>query len=450
MANAETKATAAIQALSELKKSKSSNVTPAAIEVSPKKVLMQDLGEEEIKLTISSSSPPTDEDSTVPPNETITNQEEPQNISTATSLLGESLNNSSDEPISMSIQDMISEIMAGYKSTLEKLTNEVSNLRSEIADQKIQFSNKMKKLNHNQVTIKQDFEQQLKEQQQQQNTLKCQLKQQINQIAVAATPELPKVSIQYETIVPSNQQKQKPKQTQKNQQQSKQTTSRMANAAAGATLLQKSEHAAVSSTATCKPLETAPTHQKPASNDHRPASIQKKVPSAMVFGSSIVRHVNGGALWKQSKTSTKINCYPGAGVQEIAEHTKIRLNHLKTPHPDIAIIHGGGNDLANGMSNDEIITNLNKLGSDLLERGIETIGFSAVTPRTGLKNQVPSLNKLIREMCGKVGNFHFINNSYIDYKYDLSKDKVHLNFDGVWRLEKIFSSFLQKVKEMKE
>ena len=53
-------------------------------------------------------------------------------------------------------------------------------------------------------------------------------------------------------------------------------------------------------------------------------------------------------------------------------------------------------------------------------------------------------------MCSKVENFHFINNSFIEYKYDLSKDKVHLNFDGVWRLEKNFSYFLQKVKEMKE
>ena len=78
---------------------------------------------------------------------------------------------------------MISKIMADYKTTLETLTKEVTNLCSEIADKKVQFNNR-KKLNHNQVTMRQDFDQQLKEHnkqnQQQQNTLRGQLKQQIN------------------------------------------------------------------------------------------------------------------------------------------------------------------------------------------------------------------------------------------------------------------------------
>ena len=53
-------------------------------------------------------------------------------------------------------------------------------------------------------------------------------------------------------------------------------------------------------------------------------------------------------------------------------------------------------------------------------------------------------------MCQKVENFYFINNSYISFNYDLAKDKVHLNFDGVWRIEKNFSKFLNMVKDKKE
>ena len=170
----------------------------------------------------------------------------------------------------------------------------------------------------------------------------------------------------------------------------------------------------------------------------------------MVFGSSIMRHVSGGNLWKQAKTSTKINCYPGAGVPEIAAHAKIRLDYLKNQIPETAIVHGGGNDLANGDSEEQIIANLEKLGKDLLNRGFSNVAFSAVTPRTGLKDQIPKLNDLIRAMCNKVENFHYINNSYISFKFDLGKDKVHLNFDGVWRMEKNFSKFLLKIKEMKE
>ena len=109
-------------------------------------------------------------------------------------------------------------------------------------------------------------------------------------------------------------------------------------------------------------------------------------------------------------------------------------------------MHGGGNDLANGITPQSIIEDLEKLGEELVNRGITTIGFSAITPRKDLRNQVPLLNKAIFEMCLKNQHFHYINNSYITYKYDLSKDKVHLNFDGVWRLEKNVSNFLRKVK----
>ena len=169
----------------------------------------------------------------------------------------------------------------------------------------------------------------------------------------------------------------------------------------------------------------------------------------MIFGSSIVRHVNSANIWRDAKISTKVNCYPGAGVNEIHEHANIRLNYAKKM-PNVAIVHGGGNDLANGKSAPTIIKDLEKLGKELLNRGIKNIGFSAITPRKDLKSQVPILNKAILEMCSKNEQFHFINNSYITFKYDLSKDKVHLNFDGVWRLEKNISNFLKRVKVSNE
>ena len=105
---------------------------------------------------------------------------------------------------SMSVQDMIQDIMSEYRSALETLTAEVTSLRSEVADQQKQFNTKIKLLNHNQVTIKQDFEQQMttqnKHYQQQQNQHKNQVKQQIEQLAKETVPETPKINIQYETL----------------------------------------------------------------------------------------------------------------------------------------------------------------------------------------------------------------------------------------------------------
>ena len=105
---------------------------------------------------------------------------------------------------SMSVQDMIQDIMSEYRSALETLTAEVTSLRSEVADQQKQFNTKIKLLNHNQVTIKQDFEQQMttqnKHYQQQQNQHKNQVKQQIEQLAKETVPETTKINIQYETL----------------------------------------------------------------------------------------------------------------------------------------------------------------------------------------------------------------------------------------------------------
>ena len=340
----------------------------------------------------------------------------------------------------VSIQDMIKSVMLEYQKSLENLTSEITSLRSEILDHKVQFNAKIKLLNHNQVTLKQDFEEQLaaqnKQNHQQQSQLKNQLKQQINNTAVENKQNVP-----VKPINRVNSKKQQPNQPQLNQPKTKQAITKVANAAAGATTTSKQPDPHLqSATDNIRRKSETPVHKQNTTNTN----------SAMVFGSSIVRHVNGSAMWKKTQTSVKINCYPGAGIQEISEHAEIRLNHLKGKQPATAIIHGGGNDLANDISSDEIITDMKKLGEDLIQRGFTNIGFSSVTPRTGLKDEVPILNNLMKEMCRENDHFHYISNSYISYKYDLSKDKVHLNFDGVWRLEKNFSYFLQKVKGMKD
>ena len=369
------------------------------------------------------------------------------------------------------MMDFIKEIMGTYQIAIENLTSETTKMREELNDQKQQINNKFKVVKQRQDNQQLELEKQLKEQQQKQQKQQNQLKQQLtsqleHQLDEQQLLAPPHNNIQYETItVQDAKTKAKPPKTNTNNKKLQKIKPANAAAAPSSTRYnttssvsestprqQKNDQAQVTISTSRQQQCDPATASKPApcQNNTDRSAVSKKPPSAMVFGSSIVRHVNGGTLWKQSKTSTKINCYPGACIQEIAEHAKIRLNYLKKQTPETAIIHGGGNDLDNGDPNEQIINNLEKLGKDLIDRGFLNVGFSAVTPRTGLKEQIPTLNNQIREMCEKVENFHFINNSYISFKYDLCKDKVHLNFDGVWRIEKNFSKFLHKIKEMKE
>jgi len=164
--------------------------------------------------------------------------------------------------------------------------------------------------------------------------------------------------------------------------------------------------------------------------------------SAMIFGSSIVRHIRGSNIWDSSRVSAKSNCYPGVGVAEIHEHINIKLKYNNLPQT--IIVHGGGNDLANNHSVEDITAQMKILCKDLKSKGIVNIAVSGLTPRYLLKDEVFSLNNSLRAMC-KENGFFFINNSFITYNYHLSWDKIHLNYDGVDQLEVNYSKYLRKL-----
>ena len=173
----------------------------------------------------------------------------------------------------------------------------------------------------------------------------------------------------------------------------------------------------------------------------KPAVRQKQQKQqAMIFGSSIVRHLNSGKIAKASKTNTKVNCYPGATIQEIEEHIEVKLKY--TPHiPSTVIVHGGGNNLANGEKVSDVAARYEKLIINLKRKGIQTLAISGLTGRDNLRNEIPELNKSLRAMCVK-HSIDFISNSFITFRYHLCWDKIHLNFDGVEQMEKNFSRYL--------
>ena len=167
----------------------------------------------------------------------------------------------------------------------------------------------------------------------------------------------------------------------------------------------------------------------------------------MIFGSSIVRHIRGSNIWKNSHVAAKSNCYPGAGIAEIRDHIDVQLKYNQLP--ETVIIHGGGHDKADGMKVEDITAQMEELCKELKTKGIKNISVSGITPRYLLKTEVPKSNNALREMCKKNG-FDYISNSFITYNYHLVWDKIHLNYDGVDQLESNFSKYLSWVTRGKK
>jgi len=166
----------------------------------------------------------------------------------------------------------------------------------------------------------------------------------------------------------------------------------------------------------------------------------------MILGSSIIKHVRGGQLKRDSGKYTKVCCYPGAGTEKVIDHAEVELKYAL---PEIAILHCGGNDIANKIEIDEVIDYLAYLGHELEERGVKKVAISSMVPRIHLRKEIPELNKAIKLMCQDEG-FDFISNTNIFYNYHLSDDMVHLNYDGVKVLEQNFSSYLRSTKALNE
>jgi len=160
---------------------------------------------------------------------------------------------------------------------------------------------------------------------------------------------------------------------------------------------------------------------------------------AMILGSSIVKHVKGRTIKRNSGTYVKVCSYPGADTEKVCDHAEVELKYSA---PKSVIIHASGNDLAYGTTADEAADNIAYLGLELIERGVKNIAVSSMTPRYKLKNEIENFNKLLKGMC-RTYNFDYIGHKNISYNKHVCQDGVHLNFDGVEILSNNFASYLK-------
>jgi len=175
--------------------------------------------------------------------------------------------------------------------------------------------------------------------------------------------------------------------------------------------------------------------ERPAKKDRKPRKID-----AMLLGSSIIKHIHGGNVKQRSGKYLKVACYPGADTEKVCDHAEVELKYAV---PETAILHAGGNDLANHDNIGDICDNLAYLGLELKDRGVKTIAISGMTPRKNLKTDIPLLNYELKKMCKTYG-YDYINNNNITFKEHLSNDQVHLNYDGVKILQGNYISYLNK------
>ena len=208
-------------------------------------------------------------------------------------------------------------------------------------------------------------------------------------------------------------------------------------------------------------VETENTQEKdtkktPASTSASPPSSSRKrceIPppaeldthrkniDALLVGTSIIKHVRGGTVKRKCGKRAKVCSFPGASSEKVRKQTEIELEYY---NPKIAIIHSGGNDLAEQKMGDEIVKEISSLAQQMYDTGVQHIGVSAVTPRVGLAYEIQDLNFRLKNMCAIQG-LNFIEHKNILFRNHVCHDGVHLNYEGVNFLTNNFSNYLRSV-----
>ena len=162
---------------------------------------------------------------------------------------------------------------------------------------------------------------------------------------------------------------------------------------------------------------------------------------ALLAGTSIIKHVRGGQVKRKCGKRAKVCSFPGASSEKVRKQTEIELEYYK---PKIAIIHSGGNDLAEQKRGDEIVKEISSMAQLMYDTGVRHIGVSAVTPRVGLAYEIQDLNFRLKNMCAIQG-LNFIEHPNILFRNHVCHDGVHLNYEGVNILTNNFSNYLRSV-----
>ena len=169
---------------------------------------------------------------------------------------------------------------------------------------------------------------------------------------------------------------------------------------------------------------------------------------AYIFGTSMVSNVKAKKLNNKLRgASARIRDVRGATIKHLKDHV---LPSLVDDTPDIAVIHGGCNDLGHknkeALSTDDIVNAVLEIGKLCQSHRVNDIFISSLICRKNnfQNNKANTINNLLRSACDSLG-FHFIDNSSIARNH-LVGDGIHLNYAGteVLKYSFLFEQFLMK------
>ena len=129
--------------------------------------------------------------------------------------------------------------------------------------------------------------------------------------------------------------------------------------------------------------------------------------------------------------SARTRDFRGATIKHLKHHV---LPSLVDDTPDIAVIHGGCNDLGyknkEALSTDDIVNAILEIGKLCQSHGVNDIFISSFKCRKNnfQNNRVNAINNLLRSARDSLG-FHFIDNSSIARDH-LAGDGINLNYTG--------------------
>ena len=159
---------------------------------------------------------------------------------------------------------------------------------------------------------------------------------------------------------------------------------------------------------------------------------------AVIVATRISKGVDVRRLRENYEGSLSIHRFHGAQVR----HMKYYLsNHLAEERPDVAIIHGGGNDIPCGKNQKvsllDVANNIIDMGHICRQYGVSRVCISSVLPRDDFYFQFrrTELNDLLRDMC-------VLNNPTFALSQHIHVDGVHLNKRGSSLLASNYLQFL--------
>ena len=129
--------------------------------------------------------------------------------------------------------------------------------------------------------------------------------------------------------------------------------------------------------------------------------------------------------------SARIKSFPGTTIQQLNNYYSIPT--LKEEKPEIVILHVGINDLLSSRDNitpeEEIATEIMKIGIKCKNHGVETVFISGITFCKNVEHgRIDRVNRMIKEESEKNG-FIYINNDEINGN-NVWKDGIHLEESG--------------------